>query len=106
MTTPTAPAPDHISVVLVEDDEDVRHGTAQALELAGFAVAAFDSVEAARHCIHRSAPVVLLCDVMLPGQHATDWLPEVQAIDPDLPMLLVTRHGDIAMAVALASQGA
>ena len=48
MTTPTAPAPDHISVVLVEDDEDVRHGTAQALELAGFAVAAFDSVEAAR----------------------------------------------------------
>jgi FixJ family two-component response regulator len=31
--------PETSSVVLVEDDEDVRHGTAQALELAGFAVA-------------------------------------------------------------------
>ncbi|MBP6764751.1 MAG: sigma-54-dependent Fis family transcriptional regulator [Rubrivivax sp.] len=103
--TDTTPFPD-ISVVLVEDDEDVRHGTAQALELAGFEVAAFDCVEAARHRIRASAPVVLLCDVMLPGQHATEWLPEVQAIDADLPMILVTGHGDIAMAVASIRQGA
>jgi two-component system C4-dicarboxylate transport response regulator DctD len=103
--TDTTPFPD-ISVVLVEDDEDVRHGTAQALELAGFEVAAFDSVEAARHRIRAGAPVVLLCDVMLPGMHATEWLPEVQAIDADLPMILVTGHGDIAMAVASIRQGA
>ena len=100
-----APAPE-ISVVLVEDDDDVRDGAAQALELAGFAVAAYASVEAARRSVHPGAPVVLLCDVNLPGMHATAWLPEVRAIDPDLPMILVTGHGDIAMAVQSIRQGA
>jgi two-component system C4-dicarboxylate transport response regulator DctD len=100
------PTPCEITVVLVEDDEDVRHGTAQALELAGLPVQAFGSVEAARHCLHPNAPIVLLCDVNLPGMHATDWLPEVRAVDADLPMILVTGHGDIAMAVRSLQQGA
>ena len=116
MTTPAAPRTPHaadaadaapeIGVVLVEDDDDVRHGTAQALELAGYKVSAFSSVEAARRCVRPNAPVVLLCDVNLPGMHATEWLPEVQAVDADLPMILVTGHGDIAMAVQSIRQGA
>ncbi len=92
--------------MLVEDDEDVRHGTAQALELAGFSVMAFESVEAARRHVRPGAPLVLLCDVMLPGMHATQWLPEVHAVDPDLPMILMTGHGDIAMAVKAIHDGA
>jgi FixJ family two-component response regulator len=56
--------------------------------------------------VRHGAPLVLLCDVNLPGQHATAWLPEVQAIDKDLPMILVTGHGDIAMAVQCMRQGA
>ncbi len=103
MSTPNAP---EIAVVLVEDDEDVRHGTAQALELAGLPVHAFGSVEAARRSVGPNAPIVLLCDVNLPGMHATDWLPEVRAVDADLPMILVTGHGDIAMAVKALQQGA
>ncbi|MBK6472257.1 MAG: sigma-54-dependent Fis family transcriptional regulator [Betaproteobacteria bacterium] len=103
MSTDHAP---EIAVVLVEDDEDVRHGTAQALELAGLPVRAFGSVEAARRCVSPNAPIVLLCDVNLPGMHATDWLPEVRAVDADLPMILVTGHGDIAMAVKALQQGA
>ncbi|MBL8315861.1 MAG: sigma-54-dependent Fis family transcriptional regulator [Rubrivivax sp.] len=103
MNNPLVP---EIQVVLVEDDDDVRHGTAQALELAGFTVLAFGSVEAARAVVRHDAPLVLLCDVNLPGQHATAWLPEVQAIDKDLPMILVTGHGDIAMAVQCMHQGA
>ena len=95
-----------IGVVLVEDDEDVRHGCAQALELAGLPVRAFDSVEAARHCVVADAPLVLLTDVMLPGMHATEWLPEIRAIDEQLPVILMTGHGDIAMAVQSMRQGA
>ncbi|MCU0952814.1 MAG: sigma-54 dependent transcriptional regulator [Burkholderiaceae bacterium] len=95
-----------ITVLLVEDDEDVRHGTAQALELAGVAVRTFGSVEAAQHAVRADAPVVILCDVMLPGLHATDWLPRVRQLDPELPFILVTGHGDIAMAVQSMRQGA
>ncbi len=104
MTLPNDP--EDIAVVLVEDDEDVRHGCAQALELAGFVVQAFGSVEAARKAVRPGAPLVLLCDVMLPGMHATQWLPEVRAVDPELPMILMTGHGDIAMAVQAIRDGA
>lgn len=95
-----------IAVVLVEDDEDVRDGCAQALELAGFTVHAFGSVEAARRAIQPHAPLVVLCDVMLPGLHATEWLPQVHTIDAELPMILMTGHGDIAMAVQAIRDGA
>jgi two-component system C4-dicarboxylate transport response regulator DctD len=64
------------------------------------------SVESARREIRPGAPLVLLCDVMLPGMHATAWLPEVRAIDPELPMILMTGHGDIAMAVQSIREGA
>ena len=80
----------------------IRLTTAQALELAGLPVHAYGSVEAARRSVGPNAPIVLLCDVNLPGMHATDWLPEVRAVDADLPMILVTGHGDIAMAVSRA----
>ncbi len=102
----TLPEEMPIAVVLVEDDEDVRDGCAQALELAGFTVHAFDRIETARRIVQPQAPLVLLCDVMLPGLHATDWLPQVRALDAELPMILMTGHGDIAMAVQAIRDGA
>ena len=48
----------------------------------------------------------MLCDVKLPGMAGTDWLDEIRTIDPDLPVILVTGHGDIAMAVRAMRQGA
>jgi two-component system C4-dicarboxylate transport response regulator DctD len=106
LPAPAAADETPITVLLVEDDEDVRHGTAQALELAGFSVRGFDRVEAAQRCVRADAAVVILCDVMLPGMHATDWLPQVRQLDPELPFILMTGHGDIAMAVQSMRQGA
>ncbi|GAA4354446.1 sigma-54 dependent transcriptional regulator [Variovorax defluvii] len=95
-----------IRVIFVEDDADVRLGSTQALELAGLAVDGFASVEEARSRIRAGAPVVVLSDVQLPGMSGTDWLGEIRAVDPELPVILVTGHGDIAMAVHAMRQGA
>jgi two-component system, NtrC family, C4-dicarboxylate transport response regulator DctD len=95
-----------IRVIFVEDDADVRLGSAQALELAGLTVEGFDTVEEARSRIRVGAPAVVLCDVKLPGMPGTEWLNEIRAIDADLPVILVTGHGDIAMAVQAMRQGA
>ncbi len=95
-----------IRILLVEDDEDVRQSTAQALQLAGFDIEGFASVEAARARIQRGAPVVVVCDVKLPGASGTDWLPQIRAIDAELPVILVTGHGHIAMAVQAMREGA
>ncbi|RMX03557.1 sigma-54-dependent Fis family transcriptional regulator [Corticibacter populi] len=100
---PTAPP---IRVLLVEDDADVRLGCQQALELAGFAVEAHASVETARGALHPGAPLVIVCDVRLPGTSGLAWLPQVLAQDTELPFILVTGHGDVAMAVQAMRQGA
>jgi two-component system, NtrC family, C4-dicarboxylate transport response regulator DctD len=95
-----------IRVLLVEDDEDVQVGITQSLTLAGFQVEAFASVERARAHISFSAPVIVICDVRLPGRSGTDWLPEIRQVDPELPVVLITGHGHIAMAVQAMREGA
>jgi len=95
-----------IRVLLVEDDEDVRTSVTQVLSLAGFQVEAFASVERARPHIGFWAPAVVVCDVRLPGLSGTEWLPEIRKIDTELPVVLVTGHGHIAMAVQAMREGA
>ncbi|HVR53424.1 MAG TPA: sigma-54 dependent transcriptional regulator [Pseudorhodoferax sp.] len=98
--------PHPIQVVFVEDDEDVRAGSAQALELAGFAVQAYESVEAARPAVVAGMPAVVVCDVRLPGTSGTAWQAELHRLDAGLPVVLMTGHGDIAMAVQAMREGA
>jgi two-component system C4-dicarboxylate transport response regulator DctD len=95
-----------IRVILVEDDADVRVGCAQALSLAQFEVLAFESAEGAAPHITPGAPVVLVCDVWLPGTSGISWLPRLRQQDPDLPVILITGQGDIAMAVQAMREGA
>lgn len=95
-----------VQVILVEDDEDVRLGSTQALQLAGFRVQPFRSVEDVRPKIINGLRAVVLSDVKLPGASGVSWLQEIQSIDPDLPVILVTGHGDIAMAVQAMRDGA
>ncbi|QBY55645.1 sigma-54-dependent transcriptional regulator [Cupriavidus oxalaticus] len=95
-----------IRVIFVEDEEDVLIGSSQALELAGFTVDGFASVEQARASVSIGVPAVVVCDVRLPGMTGVTWLSELQGIDADLPVILVTGHGDISMAVRAMRQGA
>ena len=95
-----------ISVVFVEDDDDVAAGSAQALDLAGFEVMRFDSVESARPHVTVGLPAVVVCDVRLHGMNGTAWAQELHRLDPDLPVILITGHGDIAMAVQAMRDGA
>jgi two-component system, NtrC family, C4-dicarboxylate transport response regulator DctD len=98
--------PNAIRVIFVEDDADVRLGSTQALELAGFRVDGYGSVEEARAQIAPGLPAVVLCDVKLPGASGTQWLAELRAVDASLPVILVTGHGDIATAVRAMHDGA
>jgi len=106
MSEPVASKALPIRVLLIEDDPVVLVSTAQALGLAGFEVETFASAEAARAHIRFEAPVVVVCDVRLQGLSGMDLLPEIRKIDPELPVVLITGHGHIAMAVEAMRQGA
>jgi two-component system C4-dicarboxylate transport response regulator DctD len=94
------------SVLLVEDDASVRIGAAQALELAGFTVQSFARAEPARDAIRPGMSGVLVTDVRLPGMDGMALLAQARSRDPEVPVIIVSGHGDITMAVQAMRDGA
>jgi two-component system C4-dicarboxylate transport response regulator DctD len=93
-------------VVFVEDDLPVRVSLTQTLELEGLAVVPCRSAEEALPHLQPGAPVILITDVRLPGMDGRALLAHVQATDPGIPTILITAHGDVAMAVQSMRAGA
>ncbi|MCY0911197.1 sigma-54 dependent transcriptional regulator [Massilia sp. H27-R4] len=95
-----------MQAILVEDEAPLRLATTQTLELGGFTVRAFASAEEAGAALDAAFDGVIVSDVRLPGRSGLDLLAQVVALDAELPMIMVTGHGDVAMAVGAMRAGA
>ncbi len=93
-------------VWLVDDDADMRAATAQWLELAGYQVRSFPDALTALGKLDHNMSGVIVSDVKMPKMDGLDFLTRLNALDPDLPVVLVTAHGDVQMAVEAIRQGA
>jgi DNA-binding NtrC family response regulator len=93
-----------LTVLIVEDDPVVRLGCEQALALEGIATLGVPSVEKARERLAQADVVV--SDIRLPGADGMTLLREIRAQLPSLPVILVTGHGDITLAVQAMKDGA
>ncbi len=96
----------NLTVFLVEDDTDLQLGCVQALQLADIAVRAFDSVEAVLPHLSPGMAGVVVTDMRLPGAHGLALIDEARDIDPDLPVIMITGHGDVNLAVQAMRSGA
>jgi len=90
----------------IDDEQDIRLANEQTLQLAGFDVTLFEIAEDALPLLNDSCPDVIICDIRLPGMDGQTFLREVQKLDKDLPVILITGHGDISMAVDAMQKGA
>ena len=97
---------DGMQVLFVEDDALVRKGARQALELAGLCVIACATAEQALPYLTPEFAGILVSDVKLPGIDGLELLRIAVAQDASLPVILVTGHGDVAMAVGAMREGA
>lgn len=93
-------------VLFVDDEETVREALHQWLTLAGYEVSTFESPEAALSEIDEHFAGILVSDVRMPRIDGLEVLERALARDPELPVLLVTGHGDVAMAVESMRRGA
>ena len=93
-------------VIFVDDDPDLRRATVQMLKLAGFGVQAFDGAEAALAAIPADFEGPVVTDIRMPRMSGLQLFERVRAIDPELPVLLVTGHADVEGAVAAIKDGA
>ncbi len=93
-------------VIFVDDDKDVRDTTIESLSLAGHEVTAFAKAERALERISRDFNGVIVSDIRMPGMDGIQFLAAIQEIDDALPVILVTGHGDVPLAVAAMQKGA
>jgi two-component system C4-dicarboxylate transport response regulator DctD len=96
----------NLKVLLIEDDPDVRLGCEQALQLEGIAADGFGSAEEARQRLDADFPGIVVSDIRLPRMDGIAFQRELARIDPELPVVLITGHGDISMAVQAMKDGA
>lgn len=93
-------------ILLVDDEKHIRLAAGQTLELAGYEVVAMDSAEGALNRVDRDWPGVIVTDINMPGIDGLELMQRLKVIDPDLPVILITGHGDISMAVQAMRDGA
>ncbi|PLL10730.1 Fis family transcriptional regulator [Tabrizicola sp. TH137] len=94
------------TVLLIDDDEAMRRSTEQALDLAGFEVSAHGSAEAALGQAGPGLNGVVVTDIRMPGMDGMTLLQHLGERDPELPVILITGHAEVSLAVEAMRRGA
>jgi len=98
--------PDNFVVHIVDDDEAVRQSLAFLLSTAGMAVRLYDSAMAFLKTLDGIQKGCLITDVRMPDMTGIELLRELKAKSMALPTIVITGHGDIALAVEAMKWGA
>jgi two-component system C4-dicarboxylate transport response regulator DctD len=95
-----------LTVLLVEDDLPMQLGCQQALQLAGLRVEAVDRAELALRRLAAGFPGVVVTDMRLPGADGLSLVRACHEMEPALPVIMITGHGDVSLAVEAMRSGA
>ncbi len=93
-------------VLLVDDDADLRGSTQQALDLAGLRIEGFGRTEPVLERMTAGFGGVVVTDIRMPGMDGMTLMNRVHEIDRDIPVILITGHGDVPLAVRAMREGA
>jgi two-component system, NtrC family, C4-dicarboxylate transport response regulator DctD len=92
-------------VLLFEDDADLRAAVAEALRLDGFEVEASEAADAAMQGVTADFDGIIVSDIRLPGTDGRQVFRIARAVDPGIPVILITGHGELQEAVDLMREG-
>jgi len=94
------------TIFFVDDDAALREANVQTLDLAGLAVKAFPDAQSVLPRIEPGFSGIVITDIRMPGMDGLELRAAIHAIDPDIPVILITGHADVAMAVRALHDGA
>lgn len=95
-----------MTVFVVDDDADHLSALADLVEVGGHAVQAFAQAEAAVEAARLEPPEAILTDLRMPGMDGMALLAAITALGGDIPVIMLTGHGDVAQAVRAIQAGA
>ncbi len=95
-----------MKVAIVDDEADMRQSISQWLALSGFDTETYASAEDALKGLNADFPGVVVSDIKMPGMDGMTFLKKLMSMDSGLPVILITGHGDVPMAVEAMRVGA
>ena len=93
-------------ILFVDDEEHLRLAAEQSLQLADLRVLCLAEADKALPHVGRHFPGILITDIRMPGMDGMQLMRRALEIDPEFPVILVTGHGDVEMAVQCMREGA
>ena len=98
--------PSAMKIAIVDDEKDMRQSISQWLALSGYDTEAFPSAEEALKVLGADYPGIVVTDIKMPGMDGMQFLKKLMGNDSSLPVIMITGHGDVPMAVEAMRVGA
>lgn len=95
-----------MKIAIVDDERDMRQSISQWLALSGFDTETFASAEDALKGLGNDYPGIVVSDIKMPGMDGMQFLKKLKGVDSSLPVIMITGHGDVPMAVEAMRVGA
>src|SRR6056297_1041098 len=98
--------PSAMKIAIIDDEKDMRQSISQWLALSGYDTETYPSAEDALKGIGPDFPGVVVSDIRMPGMDGMSFLKRLMSQDSSLPVIMITGHGDVPMAVEAMRVGA
>jgi DNA-binding NtrC family response regulator len=95
-----------MKIAIVDDEKDMRQSISQWLALSGFDTETYASAEDALKGLTPDFPGIVVSDIKMPGMDGMQFLKKLKGVDSGLPVIMITGHGDVPMAVEAMRVGA
>ncbi len=95
-----------MKIAIVDDEQDMRQSISQWLALSGYDTETFASAEDALKSLGPDYPGIVISDIKMPGMDGMQFLKKLMGSDSALPVIMITGHGDVPMAVEAMRVGA
>ncbi len=93
-------------VAIVDDEQDMRQSISQWLSLSGFTTETYSDGHEALSAITADFPGVVITDIRMPNMDGMALLKRLVALDSAIPVIMITGHGDVPIAVEAMRLGA
>jgi len=94
------------NILVVDDQDSIRHFVSRALEDEGYAVQVTGSVRETRQVLDQDMPDVAILDLKLPDGTGLELLREIKRVQPEVSVIMMTAFGELETAVEAMSAGA